>query len=82
MLSSQTLITFPVFNEWYFYVLEKWILVKDWLIYALYTLRNWANYRLKFLTGFHFSLITLNDHNPQFMITLIKIHDEHIALFD
>ena len=37
----------------------------------------------KFLTGFHFSLMTLNDQNPQFLITLcIKIHDEHIALFD
>ena len=30
-----------------------------------------------------FSLITLNDHSPQILITLcIKIHDEHIALFD
>ena len=37
----------------------------------------------KFLTGSHFSLITLNDHNPQFLITLcIEIHDEHTALFD
>ena len=37
----------------------------------------------KFLTGFHFSLITLNDHNPQFLITLgIAIRDEHDALFD
>ena len=38
---------------------------------------------MKFLTGFQFSLITLNDQNPQFLILLcIKIHDEHIALFD
>ena len=30
-----------------------------------------------------FSLITLNDHNPQFLITLcITIRDEHDALFD
>ena len=35
------------------------------------------------MTDFHFSLTTLNDYNPQFLITLcIKIHDEHIALFD
>ena len=36
-----------------------------------------------FLTGFHFSLITLNDHNPQFLITLcITIRDEQHVLFD
>ena len=30
-----------------------------------------------------FSLITLNDHNPHFLITLcITIRDEHDALFD
>ena len=38
---------------------------------------------MKSMTGFHFSLIARNDHNPQYLITLcIKIRDEHIALFD
>ena len=32
---------------------------------------------------YHFSLITLDDRNPQFLITLcITIRDEHDALFD
>ena len=36
-----------------------------------------------FLTGFHFSLITLIGHNPQILITLcIEINNEHTALFD
>ena len=44
---------------------------------------HFMDFRLKFLTGFHFSLFTLNDLNPQFLITLcIKIHDKHNALFD
>ena len=38
---------------------------------------------LTVLTGFHFSLIALNDNNPQFLIKLcITIRDEHDALFD
>ena len=36
-----------------------------------------------FLTEFHFPLITLYDHNLQFLITLcITIRDEQDALFD
>ena len=36
----------------------------------------------KFSTGFHFSLITLNDWDPQFLITLcIKMRDKHTVLF-
>ena len=34
-------------------------------------------------SGFQFSLITLNVHNPHFLITLcVTIRNEHDALFD
>ena len=41
------------------------------------------SFLLTVYTKLLFSLITLNDHNPQFLITLcITIRDEHGALFD
>ena len=58
-----------------FHFTQEWLHRLESFLLTMYTkILNW--FRL-------FYLITLNDHNPQILITLcITIRDEHDALFD